>query len=186
MKCSASPLCYLLIFFISVSSDSLGQNQVYQQNNTRQATNRSPATQNFTIPEPVGFVNDFENLFTGEEIKALDSKIIAIHNTTSVQIAIITIDSMMVGKDHLEDFSKEIFKSWGLQVNGRFNGILIVLSNAFKKLYVENGTGVEQVLNDYEIQGIIENAFIPYLKDEKYYAGTTNGLSAILNKLKAK
>ena len=181
MKYLASQLSYLLILFICVSSDSLGQ--VY---NATQASNRSPATHNFTVPEPVGFVNDFENLFTSEEIKTLDSKIIDIHNTTSVQIAIITIDSMMVDKDHVEDFSKETFKSWGLQANGHFNGILIVLSNAYKKLYVENGTGVEQVLTDYEIQDIIENAFIPNLKDENYYVGTTDGLTAILNKLKVK
>ncbi len=73
-----------------------------------------------------------------------------------------------------------------MQVNGHYNGLLIVLSNTYKKLLVENGTGVEQVLTDYEIRGIIENAFIPYLKDDKYYPGTINGLTAILDKLKVK
>lgn len=187
MKIIINPFCHLFIFFISVSLESLCQNQSYQQNrNLTQASAKSSSAQNFKIPDPVGFVNDFENLFTEAEIKSLDSMIISIHNKTSVQIAIITIDTMMINKDQLEDFTKEIFKSWGLQVNGQFNGILIGLSNAFKKLRIENGTGVEQVLSNYEIQAIIENAFIPYLKDDKYYSGTINGLTAIMNKLKVK
>jgi uncharacterized membrane protein YgcG len=109
-----------------------------------------------------------------------------IHNVTSVQVAIITIDSNMINKDQVEDFTKETFKSWGMQVNGQFNGILIGLSKASKKLRIENGTGVEQVLSDYEIKGIIDNTFIPYLKGDKYYEGTINGLVAIMNKLKVK
>ena len=186
MKCIPNPALCLFIFSICVSLDSLSQNQAYRQNTNVTQANRNPAlSQHFKVPDPVGFVNDFENLFTEAEIKTLDSTIIAIHNKTSVQIAIITIDSNMVNKTLLEDFVKETFKAWGLQVNGHFNGILIGLSNAYKKLSIENGTGVEQVLNDYEIQGI-EKTFIPYLKEDKYYPGTISGLTAIMNKLQVK
>lgn len=187
MKIIIKPFSYLLIFFISASVNCLSQNHSYQQKpNATQASVKAAASKNFNIPEPVGFVNDFENLFTNAEIKTLDSTIIAIHNKTSVQIAIITIDSNMVNKGQVEDFTKETFKAWGLQVNGQFNGILIGLSNKYKKLRIENGVGVEQSLTNYEIQSIIENAFIPYLKDDKYYEGTINGLAAIMNKLKVK
>ncbi len=185
MKILISPLSYLFIFFISVSLDSLSQNQSYRQRANASAVKTSYGP-HFKIPEPVGLVNDFEKLFTETETKKLDSLIMVIHNITSVQIAIITIDSNMINKDQLEDFTKETFKSWGLQVNGQFNGILIGLSNTYKKLRIENGDGVEQALTDYEIQSIVENSFIPYLKDNKYYEGTINGLAAIMNKLKVK
>ena len=185
MKILINPVSYLFIFFVSVSLDSLSQNHAYQKpvNATGVKISYGPY---FKIPEPVGLVNDFEKLFTEPETKTLDSLIMVIHNITSVQIAIITIDSNMINKDQVEDFTKETFKSWGMQVNGQFNGILIGLSNASKKLRIENGTGVEQVLSDYEIKGIIDNTFIPYLKDDKYYEGTINGLVAIMNKLKVK
>lgn len=172
---------------LAVSTDCLSQNQVYQQNtNATQTSDNLSAGQTLRIPEPVGFVNDFEKLFTETETKRLDSLIMDIHNKTSVQIAIITIDSNMINKNQVEDFTTETFKSWGLQVDGQFNGILIGLSKAHKKLHIENGTGVEQVLTNYEIQGIVQNAFIPYLKDDKYYEGIMNGLAAIMNKLKVK
>ncbi len=184
MKYIISPISLLVIFFISFSSNSVGQDHAYRQPVT--ISYKASSTAHFTIPDPVGFVNDFENLFTASEIKTLDSSIIAIHNKTSVQIAIITIDSTMVNKNQIDDFTKETFKSWGLQVDGHFNGILIGLSNRYKKLHIENGNGVEQVLTDYEILAIIETAFMPYLKNDKYYQGTISGLAAIINKLKVK
>ena len=178
MKIILNPLSHLFIYLFLFSTNCLSQNHGFQQNiNVTQANAKSSVNQNFKIPEPVGFVNDFENLFTQAEIKTLDSTVIAIHKKTSVQIAIITIDTIMINKDQLEDFTKETFKSWGLQVNGQFNGILIDLSNTYKKLRIENGTGVEQVLTDYEIQGIVENFFIPYLKDDKYYEGNHKWIS---------
>ncbi len=187
MKIFSNPLAQLSIYLFLFSINCISQNQVYQHNPTiTQTSARSSVSQHFKIPEPVGFVNDFENLFSRAELKTLDSTIIAIHNKTSVQIAIITIDTIMISKNQLEDFTRETFKSWGLQVNGKFNGILIGLSNGYKKLCIENGSGVEQALTDYEIQVIIENAFMPYLKDNKYYEGTINGLAATMNKLKVK
>lgn len=184
MKILIRPCSYLIIYFIFLSFNSISQTQVYQQ--TANPSVQNPSKEHFKVPEPTGFVNDFENLFTQAEIKTLDSMIIAIHNKTSVQIAIISIDTMMINKDQLDDFTKQTFTSWGLQVNGQFNGILIGLSNAYKKLRIENGTGVEQALTNYEIQEIVESAFIPYFKDDKYYPGTINGLIAIMNKLKVK
>ncbi len=185
MKILLSPLSYFFIFFISLSLNSLSQNQAYRQRVNTSGVKTSYRA-HFKIPEPVGLVNDFEKLFSETETKKLDSLIMVIHNVTSVQVAIITIDSNMINKDQVEDFTKETFKSWGMQVNGQFNGILIGLSKASKKLRIENGTGVEQVLSDYEIKGIIDNTFIPYLKGDKYYEGTINGLVAIMNKLKVK
>ena len=175
MKTFLNPLNYLLIYLLAISANCLGQSQDYNQyTNVAQAGAHPSAGRNLKIPDPVGFVNDFEKLFTEAEIKTLDSTIIAIHKKTSVQIAIITIDTNMVNKNQLEDFTSETFKSWGLQVDGHFNGILIGLSNAFKKLRIENGTGVEEALTDYELKGIIETAFIPALKVDKYYEGTIN------------
>ncbi|MEO8567976.1 MAG: TPM domain-containing protein [Ginsengibacter sp.] len=187
MKPVLNPFNYLLIYLMAMSANCVGQSQDYNQyTNVAQTSAKSSAARNFKIPDPVGFVNDFENLFTEAEIKTLDSTIIAIHNKTSVQIAIITIDTNMINKSQVEEFTLQTFKSWGLQVDGQFNGILIGLSNAFKKLRIENGTGVEEALTDYEIKGIIETAFIPSLKVDKYYEGTINGLAAIMNKLNTK
>ncbi len=185
MKFITSRSCCQLIFFICVALNSLGQNQAYQLPAIATGI-RASTSPHFKIPEPVGLVNDFESLFTPSEIKTLDSTIIAIHNKTSVQIAIITIDSNMINKDQMESFTKETFRSWGMQVDGQFNGILIGLSNAFKKLRIENGTGVEQALTDYEIKGIVKNSFMSYLKKDKYYEGTIHGLTDIMNKLKVK
>ncbi|MEO6188666.1 MAG: TPM domain-containing protein [Ginsengibacter sp.] len=181
-------ICFVLttIFFNNPVSMGQDKNQKEIALNSSFTKKTVSPIKKFTIPEPVGFVNDFENIFSPTQVHTLDSMIADFYNKTAVQLAIITIDSSMATPDQVEDFTSETFKAWGLQDDGHFNGILISLSNAFKKLKIANGHGVEQVLSDAESRDLIETSFLPYLQADKYYEGTLKGLTAVMNKVKSK
>ncbi len=183
MKIFPSAICYFCIYLLSVSSDCLGQSTAFQNININQNV-PTTAGLDFNIPEPVGFVNDFENLFKRSEIKTLDSMIMDFNNKSSIQIAVITIDTLMIKEKQMNDFTSQTFKAWGLQASGNLNGILIGLSRGYKKIRIETGYGVEKVLSDFDTKEIIEKTFLPSLKDGKYYKGTYDGLTEIVNKLK--
>ncbi len=187
MKKHFSAICFALtlIFFNTAVSMAQDNNQKEIALNSAAAKQRSTARK-FSIPDPVGFVNDFEKIFSPVQLRILDSTIADFYNKTGVQLAIITIDSSMVTPEQVEDFTTETFKAWGLQDDGRFNGILICVSNSFKKLRISNGHGVEQVLSDAESRVLIETSFLPYLQEDKYYEGTLKGLTAVMNKVKSK
>ncbi len=162
----------------------LGQTQAQRDVNTTYRVSSTDAVPVFKIPEPMDFVSDFENLFNESEIKTLDSMIIDFNNKSSIQIVIITIDTLMIRQNQMNEFTRQAFKNWGLQATGDLNGILISLSRAYKNIRIETGSGVEQVLSDVDKRQIIETAFIPSLADAKYYKATYDGLEAIIHRLK--
>ena len=175
--------CFFVPASLFITSGSFGQNQGTQVANAQQITSTN-ATTAFKIPDPTDFVSDFENLFNDAEIKTLDSMIIDFNKKSSIQVVIVTIDTLMVQQNRMDEFTRQAYKNWGLQATGDLNGILISLSRAYKNIRIETGSGVEKVLSDIDKKQIIETAFIPSLSDSKYYKATYDGLAAIINKLK--
>lgn len=136
------------------------------------------------FPKATGYVNDFTHIFTPDQIQALDS-IIGLHETeTTNQIAIITIDSIMLGKCDIEQYTFEIANEWGVGQKGKNNGVLIGIAPALRKIRIQNGYGIEKIMTNEETQIIIDSFFIPQFKKPNYFEGTMNGLNAIITHLK--
>ncbi len=176
--------CLFVPTILFFKGDSYGQNQELRVVNTKNHVSSTDVAPVFKIPEPVGFVSDFENLFNKSEIKTLDSIIMDFNTKSSIQVVIITVDTTMIQQDQMNEFTRQAFKNWGLQATGDLNGILISLSRAYKNIRIETGSGVEQVLSDVDKKQIIQTAFLPSLAGSKYYKATYDGLEAIINKLK--
>ncbi len=183
MKILHKAYCLFFICQLFIAANSNGQSPSLQNASLKSENSSAASSAVFNIPDPVGFVSDFENLFTKSEIQTLDSMIMDFNKKSSIQIVVLTIDTLMIQGNQMNDFSRQTFKSWGLQVTGGQNGILISLSKAYRNLRIETGSGVEQVLSDVDKKTIIQTAFIPSLSDNKYYKATYDGLVAIVNKL---
>ncbi|MDQ6761172.1 MAG: TPM domain-containing protein [Bacteroidota bacterium] len=184
MKIFLTTFYFFCICQLFIMPDSLGQNQASPNTNVIHNISSTDAAPVFTVPDPMGFVSDFEKLFSKSEIKTLDSMIMDFNKKSSIQMVVITIDTLMIEGNQMNEFTRQAFKSWGLQSTGDFNGILISLSRAYKNIRIETGSGVAQVLSDVDKKLIIQTAFIPSLADSKYYKATYDGLAAIINKLK--
>ncbi len=136
------------------------------------------------LPPAKGFVNDFVQLFTHDEIRILDSLVSAFERTTTVEISVATISSTMVKEEDFEDYSLIMMRTWNVGKNNKNNGILIAISPDLRRMRIQNGYGIENVLPDAKTKNIIDNSFIPKFKEEKYFEGTRDGIIAIINELK--
>lgn len=135
------------------------------------------------LPVPRGWVNDFENLFTINEQKYLDSIVSAYKARTSVQMAIVTLDTNSTTKERFDDLTLHITKTWGIGEKGKNNGILIGISRGFRQMRIQNGYGIERRMSDNQTKQIIDNYFIPGFKKSNYYKGTLDGLNKIIEHL---
>lgn len=135
------------------------------------------------IPQPIGYVSDFENIFTKSQRSYLDSMIGVYEKKTTVQIAVVTIDTSIVSKKDFDDYLLKIAKTWGVGQKDKNNGIVIGISKGYRHMCIQNGYGIENILTDSETKGIIDTAFIPSFKKEQYFEGVINGLKAIMKKL---
>jgi uncharacterized protein len=136
------------------------------------------------VPQARGFINDFVHLFNDDEIKTLDSLVSTFEKTTTVEIVVAAINSMMVKDQDFEDYTLIMMRMWGVGKKEKNNGILIVICPDLRRIRIQNGYGIEKVLPDSETKQILDNFFLPKFKEAKYFEGTRDGIIAITNKLK--
>lgn len=99
--------------------------------------------QNFT---PTNWVSDLGNFYTPEQEAHLNSTISTYEKKTSIEIGVITIDSL--GDNSIEEFALDQFKRLGIGKKGADNGILIVFSMKDRKSRIEVGNGMEAFFTD--------------------------------------
>lgn len=133
-----------------------------------------------SLPQPVGYVNDYENLYTDKQEKTLDSLIRDFEKRTTIQIAVVTFDTTMTTPDSLDALTLRIAKAWGVGQKDKNNGVVIGISEGYRQMRIQNGYGIEKVLTDAETKQIIDTAFIPSYREAKYFEGTFQGLQTLM------
>lgn len=139
-----------------------------------------------SLPEPVGWVNDFEGLFTPEQTQKLDSLIDDFEYKTSIEIAIVTADTTLTSEPQFENWLLHVSNSWGVGKKYEDNGIVIGISTGCRKMRIENGDGIVRLISDSETQKLVNTDFIPYFDKSSYYEGTLHGLETLMAKLSAR
>ena len=135
-------------------------------------------------PNAIGFVNDFENIFTSKEKSSLDSLVTNFEKATTVEIAIVTLDTNYTVKNQFDEYTLKLANHWGVGKKDKNNGILIGISKSLRKIRIQNGYGIETVLSDSATKVIIDSTFIPQFKKGNFYKGTYNGTLKLMSAVK--
>ena len=136
-----------------------------------------------TLPAAVGWVNDFEGLFDGDQENTIEKTLSHFEKKTSIEISIITVDSNMINKNSFDEFSYRVMKLWGIGKISKSNGMVICISKDYKRLCVTTDFGIDKYMNAAEKDKIINKYFLPFYRKNDYYQGTVSGLNAILEKI---
>ncbi|MCX2681446.1 TPM domain-containing protein [Galbibacter sp. EGI 63066] len=138
-------------------------------------------TEKNKFPEPVGYVNDFEELFTAEQKNELEKSISDYENETTREIAIVTVNSI-APYDNIADFATDLSNKWGVGKAMIDNGLVIVFSKSLRKIRISTGNGTEKILTDEICKNILDQTIIPEFKKGKYYSGIEKGLAELIDK----
>lgn len=136
-----------------------------------------------TLPAAIGWVNDYGDLFTEEQERQLEKTLAHFEKATSIEIAIVTLDSNMIAADKFNDYSYRLMKIWGIGKISKSNGMLICICKDYKRICVTTDFGIEQFLSTNEKDKLVSKDFIPYFAKNDYYDGTSSGLNALLSKI---
>lgn len=131
-----------------------------------------------TPSNPARLVNDFAGLLSKEEVASLESKLVAFDDSTTNQIAVITVKSLE-GFD-ISDYTIKTFQKWKIGSTKKNNGVLVLISGAEHKVWITVGNGLEPVITDALSRRIIDNVMIPAFKQNQYYAGLDAGTTALM------
>ncbi len=139
--------------------------------------------QETNFPKPIGFVNDFENLISSEEVTKLETLLTNYEKQTSNEIVIVTI-SKTENEIDFDTYALDLSKNWGVGKRGKDNGLVIVISNQLGRIRICTGTGTEKILTDEICNTILEENIIPNFKNGEIYNGIESGINALIEKWK--
>lgn len=132
------------------------------------------------FPKPVGYVNDFEEVFSAEEEAELSSIIKQHEQQTSNELVIVTVSDIAPYTD-MKSYAIDLGNEWEVGQKDKNNGIAIVLSRKLKEVYITTGSGMG--ITDDQLQAIIDSVMIPRYIEGKEFEGTKSGLEAIIGKV---
>ncbi len=133
-------------------------------------------------PYPPRLVNDFAGMLKGNEVNSLENKLVAFNDSTSTQIAIVTVDDLK-GYD-VADYAQRLAQSWGIGQKGLNNGMLILVKPKTESsrgyVAIEQGYGLEGAIPDITCADIIDNEILPAFREGDYFGGLDKATTILM------
>jgi uncharacterized protein len=132
-------------------------------------------------PDPPRLVNDFAHVLTADQAASLEHKLVDYDDSTSVQIAIVTVPT--IGDYPIEDYALNLFRTWGIGNKRTNNGVLILAAIQDHKVYIQTGLGMEGAIPDVTAKSIVDNEIIPNFRgssQDNYYRGFSLAADALI------
>ncbi len=130
------------------------------------------------LPNPPRLVNDLAGVLTPEQRETLEQKLVQYDDTTSTQIAIVTVPSLQ-GYD-VADYAVRLGEKWGVGRASKDNGILLLVAPQEKRVTIQIGYGLEGAIPDVTAGNIIQNEIRPHFQSNNYYQGINAATTALM------
>lgn len=134
-------------------------------------------------PYPPRLVNDYTGTLQGDEIQALESKLVRFNDSTSTQIVIAIVNDF--GGTDRADFAYRLGEQWGVGQAGKDNGVVIVVKptggQGQRDVFIEIGKGLEGIIPDATAKRIVDVEMIPHFKNGQFYSGLDAGTDRLMS-----
>ncbi len=121
-------------------------------------------------------VNDNAGILSKQEEQELEQLLRSTESGTSAEIALLTVKNL--SGLTIEDYSMRVVEQWKLGKSDRDNGILLLVSVDDRKVRLEVGYGLEDIVTDAKSSYIINTLILPEFRKGDYYQGIREGLRA--------
>lgn len=130
-------------------------------------------------PNPPRLVNDLAGILSQGEVQALEQKLVSYNDTTSTQIAIVTIKS--IGDYDANQYAAELGERWGVGGSKNDNGIVILVSLEPRRVAIQTGYGMEHIIPDAIAKRITERTLKPNFQQGEFYKGLNEATNLIIS-----
>ncbi|MDX9725322.1 MAG: TPM domain-containing protein [Bacteroidales bacterium] len=135
-------------------------------------------------PFPPRLVNDLAAILQPHEIDALEQKLVAYNDSTSTQIAVVTITDL--GGYDIADYAQRLAEKWGIGRAGNDNGVIILVKPKMSEsdrgeVNISPGYGLEGVIPDIVCAQIIDYEMIPEFREGNYYRGLDKAAGVLMS-----
>jgi uncharacterized protein len=131
-----------------------------------------------SLPKPVGYVNDFAGVVDERSRGSMEALIAAVREKTGAEIAVVTVPTIEP-YGSIEEYSIELATQWGVGKKGEDNGIVLLLAMKERRMRIEVGYGLEDVITDGTTGQIQDKSIIPAFRAGDYGGGLLKGVEAV-------
>ena len=137
----------------------------------------APALSAPTFPKLDGRVTDAAGILPAETRAALDARLAALEQTTTIQLVVATVPDLQ-GYE-IDEYGYQLGRAWGIGQKGSNNGALLIVAPNDRKVRIEVGYGLEGVLTDALTSQIIRRNIVPAFKAGDMAGGVVAGTEAL-------
>jgi uncharacterized protein len=113
----------------------------------------------------------------GERAAQIDKEINTLRKKTGVEIAVVLLPS--IDDEVPKDFATALFNRWGVGQEGKDNGVLVLHVLDQRRVEIEVGYGLEDVLPDARCKAIIDDVTIPFFRADSFADGHLETIRAL-------
>ncbi|TYB78722.1 TPM domain-containing protein [Bizionia myxarmorum] len=125
------------------------------------------------------FCTDNAQLFTADEVLALNTKLKNFEIETTHQIVVVTVNSLE--NNSIEEFALRVYEINKIGQKGEDNGLLILIAKDDREFRIEVGYGLEPIITDALASRITRNIMTPEFKNGDFYKGVDLATDEIIN-----
>ena len=135
--------------------------------------------------KPESWVSDYAGVLSGPQKAALIEMLSALEQRSSNQIYI-AIFNKLPPNYYLEDSAVKLFDKWNPGLEKQDNGLLIVVFIQDRKIRIEVGYGLEDVVTDAQSGVIINQYMKPEFRNANYFQGLKSALDVLIPAVEGK
>ncbi|MEG4107536.1 TPM domain-containing protein [Microcoleus sp. S13_C5] len=128
------------------------------------------------------WVTDKANILSDSTETQLNQMISDLEAKNGSEIAVVTVPDTKPSATP-KAFATELFNFWGIGKKGKNNGVLLLISSGERRVQIETGSGIQSILPDAKVVGIIQTEITPRFKKQDFDGGTLAGTKALVNVL---
>ncbi len=128
------------------------------------------------------WVTDKANILSDSTETQLNQMIAELEAKNGSEIAVVTVPDTKPSATP-KAFATELFNYWGIGKKGKNNGILLLISSGERRVQIETGSGIQDILPAPKTVSIIQTEITPRFKQQDFDGGTLAGTKALVNVL---
>lgn len=134
-------------------------------------------------PVPHKAVNDFDKFLTASERDSLEKELTDYRAKTGNSIVFLSLDSLTSRRTKkqytIEEAALLYFNTWGIGDSIKNNGVLLMVSRKPRRVRIEVGKGIDDVLTNNICQTIVDDKLTPNFKQGLFYLGIKEALNDV-------
>lgn len=127
------------------------------------------------------YVNDFADVISEADEQKMMASAVNLANQTTAQVVVVTVEDL--GGEEPWEYALEIGRLWGVGDEEKDNGVVILLAENDREIYVSVGYGLEGALPDSKTGRIIDLYGMQYLKANDFSKGLLEIANAIVGEV---